>query len=128
MADTAKAVYAVDDYHDFVGVHAESALRHVANGYPYEDTQGSGISLRGSTDVVASQLALEVAARVAIAGVEVVEVRISHLAYAAEIAQAMLRAAGQRGGCCPLADCRGRRRDGGDGADATDRAGRGRAR
>jgi SPFH domain / Band 7 family len=91
VADTAKAVYAVDDYHDFVAVQAESALRHVANGHPYEDTQGSGTSLRGSTDVVASQLALEVAARVAIAGVEVVEVRISHLAYAAEIAQAMLR-------------------------------------
>jgi hypothetical protein len=90
-ADTAKAVYAVDDYRDFVSVQAESALRHVANGHPYEDTQGSGSSLRGSTDVVAAQLAREVAERVAIAGIEVVEVRISHLAYAAEIAQAMLR-------------------------------------
>jgi regulator of protease activity HflC (stomatin/prohibitin superfamily) len=91
VADTAKAVYAVDDYPDFVSVQAESALRHVATGHPYDDTQGSGTSLRGSTDVVAAQLAREVAARVAIAGVEVVEVRISHLAYAAEIAQAMLR-------------------------------------
>jgi hypothetical protein len=90
-ADSAKAVYAVDDYRDFVSVQAESALRHVANGHPYEDTQGSGSSLRGSTDVVAAQLAREVAERVAIAGIEVVEVRISHLAYAAEIAQAMLR-------------------------------------
>jgi hypothetical protein len=90
-ADTAKAVYAVDDYRDFVSVQAESALRHVANGHPYEDTQGSGSSLRGSTDVVTAQLAREVAERVAIAGIEVVEARISHLAYAAEIAQAMLR-------------------------------------
>jgi regulator of protease activity HflC (stomatin/prohibitin superfamily) len=91
VADTAKAVYAVDHYPDFVSVQAESALRHVANGHPYDDTQGSGTSLRGSTDVVAAQLAREVAERVAIAGVEIVEVRISHLAYAAEIAQAMLR-------------------------------------
>lgn len=91
VADTARAVFAVDDYPDFVEVQAESALRHVANGHPYDDTQGNGTSLRGSTDVVAAQLAQEVAERVAIAGIEVVEVRISHLAYAPEIAQAMLR-------------------------------------
>jgi regulator of protease activity HflC (stomatin/prohibitin superfamily) len=91
VADTAKAVYAVDDYPAFVSIQAESALRHVATGHPYEDTQGHGTSLRGSTDTVADQLAREVAERVAVAGVEVVEVRISHLAYAAEIAQAMLR-------------------------------------
>jgi regulator of protease activity HflC (stomatin/prohibitin superfamily) len=91
VADTAKAVYAVDDYPDFVSVQAESALRHTATGHPYDDTQGSGTSLRGSTDLVAAQLALEVAERISIAGIEVVEVRISHLAYAQEIAQAMLR-------------------------------------
>jgi regulator of protease activity HflC (stomatin/prohibitin superfamily) len=91
IADTAKAVYAVDDYPTFVSVQAESALRHVATGHPYDRTEGEGTSLRGSTDVVSGELAKEVAARVAIAGVEVVEVRISHLAYAAEIAQAMLR-------------------------------------
>jgi regulator of protease activity HflC (stomatin/prohibitin superfamily) len=91
VADTARAVFAVDDYPGFVSVQAESALRHVANGHPYDDTQGSGTSLRGSTDVVAAQLAKEVAERVAIAGIEIVEVRISHLAYAPEIAQAMLR-------------------------------------
>jgi regulator of protease activity HflC (stomatin/prohibitin superfamily) len=91
VADTAKAVYAVDDYPAFVSIQSEAALRHVATGHPYEDTQGLGTSLRGSTGVVADQLAREVAERVAIAGVEVVEVRISHLAYAAEIAQAMLR-------------------------------------
>jgi regulator of protease activity HflC (stomatin/prohibitin superfamily) len=91
VADTSKAVYAVDDYVDFVQVQAESALRHVATTHPYDDPTGEGSSLRGSTDVVAAELAQEVAQRVAIAGVEIVEVRISHLAYASEIAQAMLR-------------------------------------
>jgi hypothetical protein len=91
VADTARSTYAVDDYRDFVSVQAESALRHVATSHPYDDTSGTGTSLRGSTDIVAAELADEVAARVAIAGVEIVEVRISHLAYAAEIAQAMLR-------------------------------------
>ncbi len=91
VADTAKATYAVDSYQNFVSVQAESALRHVATSHPYDDTTGTGTSLRGSTDVVSAQLADEVAERVAIAGVEIVEVRISHLAYAQEIAQAMLR-------------------------------------
>ncbi|HEU5266095.1 MAG TPA: SPFH domain-containing protein [Jatrophihabitans sp.] len=91
VADTAKSTYAVDNYSDFVSVQAESALRHVATSHPYDDTSGTGTSLRGSTDVVAGELAREVAERVSLAGVEIVEVRISHLAYAAEIAQAMLR-------------------------------------
>ena len=91
VADTARAVYAVDDYDNFVRVQAESALRHVATTHPYDDPAGGGTSLRGSVDVVAAELAREVAQRVAIAGVEIVEVRISHLAYAQEIAQAMLR-------------------------------------
>jgi len=91
VADTAKSTYAVDNFLSFVTVQAESALRHVATTHPYDDTTGTGTSLRGSTDIVAAQLAHEVAERVAIAGIEVVEVRISHLAYAPEIAQAMLR-------------------------------------
>ncbi len=91
VADTSRAIYAVDDYVDFVQVQAESALRHVATTHPYDDPTGEGTSLRGSTDIVAAELAHEVAQRVAIAGVEIVEVRISHLAYASEIAQAMLR-------------------------------------
>src|ERR1035437_6457444 len=70
---------------------ADTALRHVATTHPYDDSTDAGTSLRGSTDVVAAQLALEVSTRVSIAGVEIVEVRISHLAYAPEIAQAMLR-------------------------------------
>jgi regulator of protease activity HflC (stomatin/prohibitin superfamily) len=91
VADTSRAVYAVDDYDNFVRVQAESALRHVATTHPYDDPAGDGTSLRGSVDQVAAELAVEVAQRVAIAGVEIVEVRISHLAYAPEIAQAMLR-------------------------------------
>jgi SPFH domain/Band 7 family protein len=91
VADTSRAIYAVDDYDNFVRVQAESALRHVATTHPYDDPASDGTSLRGSVDVVAAELAREVAQRVAIAGVEIVEVRISHLAYAPEIAQAMLR-------------------------------------
>lgn len=91
VADTSRALYAVDSYLNFVTVQAESALRHVATTHPYDDASEEGTSLRGSTDVVADELAHEVAERVVIAGVEIVEVRISHLAYAPEIAQAMLR-------------------------------------
>jgi regulator of protease activity HflC (stomatin/prohibitin superfamily) len=91
VADTAKATYAVDNYDDFISVQAESALRHVATSHPYDNANESGTSLRGSTDIVAGELAQEVAQRVSISGLEIVEVRISHLAYAAEIAQAMLR-------------------------------------
>jgi regulator of protease activity HflC (stomatin/prohibitin superfamily) len=91
VADTSRALYAVDDYLNFVRVQAESALRHVATTHPYDDHTDDGLSLRGSTDIVAGELAAEMAQRVAIAGLEIVEVRISHLAYASEIAQAMLR-------------------------------------
>jgi regulator of protease activity HflC (stomatin/prohibitin superfamily) len=91
VADTSRALYAVDDYLNFVRVQAESALRHVATTHPYDNPADGGVSLRGSTDIVAGELAEEMAERVAIAGVEIVEVRISHLAYASEIAQAMLR-------------------------------------
>ncbi len=91
VADTSRALYAVEDYLNFVRVQAESALRHVATTHPYDDPTEDGLSLRGSTDIVAGELADEVAQRVGIAGIEIVEVRISHLAYASEIAQAMLR-------------------------------------
>ena len=91
VADTARSTYAVDDYEDFVTVQAEAALRHVANTHPYDHGESDDTSLRGATDVVAGELAAEVAERVSLAGVEIVEVRISHLAYAQEIAQAMLR-------------------------------------
>src|SRR6478609_7450929 len=82
VADTAKAVFAVESYVHFIATQAEAALRHVAGVHPYDglDTE---LTLRGSTD--------EVAARIVIAGVEIIEVRFSHLAYAPEIAQAMLQ-------------------------------------
>jgi regulator of protease activity HflC (stomatin/prohibitin superfamily) len=94
VSDTAEASYAVDNYENFVSVQAESALRHVATTHPYDEPDASDAStscLRGATELVAQELAEEVAARVAVAGVQIVEVRISHLAYAQEIAQAMLR-------------------------------------
>jgi regulator of protease activity HflC (stomatin/prohibitin superfamily) len=91
VADTSRATFAVDSYQDFINVQAESALRHVATSHPYDNSGDEGTSLRGSTDIVAAELAREVAQRVVIAGLEIVEVRISHLAYAPEIAQAMLR-------------------------------------
>jgi regulator of protease activity HflC (stomatin/prohibitin superfamily) len=91
VADTAKSTFAVDSYVNFVAVQAESALRHVATSHAYDDTSEGGTSLRGSTEVVSAELAHEVAERVQLAGIEIVEVRISHLAYAQEIAQAMLR-------------------------------------
>jgi regulator of protease activity HflC (stomatin/prohibitin superfamily) len=91
VADTAKAVFAVERYDDFVRVQAESALRHVASTHPYDNAGPGEESLRGSTDIVAAELAAEVAARIAIAGLEVVEARISSLAYAPEIAHAMLQ-------------------------------------
>jgi hypothetical protein len=90
VADTAKATFAVEEVHGFVEVQAEAAVRHVARSYPY-DAGDDVESLRGSTDVISGELAQEVAERVAAAGLEILEVRISHLAYAPEIAQAMLQ-------------------------------------
>ena len=81
----------MENYDHFVAVQSEAALRHVATTHPYDDTTGHGTSLRGSTDMVSEELAHEVAQRIVVAGVEIIEVRISHLAYAAEIAQAMLQ-------------------------------------
>lgn len=90
VADTAKATFAVEDYDEFIHVQSEAAVRHVAGAYPYDGSDDAE-SLRGSTDEVSLELAHEVAERVAIAGLEILEVRISHLAYAPEIAQAMLQ-------------------------------------
>lgn len=90
VADTARAMFAVESYHEFVSVQADAALRHVARSYPYDAPDGAE-SLRGSTDVISAELAREVAARASVAGVQILEVRISHLAYAPEIAQAMLQ-------------------------------------
>lgn len=91
VADSAKAVFAVEDYDEFIHSQAESALRHVATQHPYDSPVNGRSSLRGSTDEVSAELANEVAARVAVAGLEIIEARISSLSYAPEIAQAMLQ-------------------------------------
>ena len=91
VVDTAEAVFEVDDYEHYVKVQTESALRNLATHYPYDTHEEGRISLRGSTDEVAKRLRSEVQDRLAKAGVEVSEARISHLAYAPEIAAAMLR-------------------------------------
>ncbi len=91
VADTARAVFAVEAYEEFIKTQAESALRHVATTHPYDEPGPGETSLRGGTDLVSAELAAEVATRVALAGLEIVEVRISSLAYAPEIAQAMLQ-------------------------------------
>ena len=92
VADTAKATFAVEDMAEFIHSQSESALRHVATTHPYDSTDIDTIpSLSGSTDLVSQELADEVAARVAVAGLEIVETRISALSYAPEIAQAMLQ-------------------------------------
>jgi regulator of protease activity HflC (stomatin/prohibitin superfamily) len=91
VSDTAKAVFEVDSFEDFVAIQAETAVRHIANSYPYDAHEDSQVSLRDSTDEITRKLAEEIGARVASAGVTIVEARLSHLAYAPEIAQAMLR-------------------------------------
>jgi regulator of protease activity HflC (stomatin/prohibitin superfamily) len=91
VVDTAEAVFEVDDYENYVKVQSEAAVRNLATRYPYDAHQEQEVSLRGSTDVVAGHLKKEIQDRLARAGVQVIEARISHLAYAAEIAAAMLR-------------------------------------
>jgi regulator of protease activity HflC (stomatin/prohibitin superfamily) len=91
VVDTAKAVFEVDDFVDFVHVQSETAIRHLGMQYPYDDFTGSRISLRANPDEVAATLHTEVQERLQSAGIEVVETRLSHLAYATEIAEAMLR-------------------------------------
>ena len=92
VVETAEASFEVDNYENFVHVQSESALRGLATRYPYDSHAGDHeISLRGSTLEVAEQLQREIHDRLAQAGVDVLEARISHLAYAPEIAQAMLQ-------------------------------------
>jgi regulator of protease activity HflC (stomatin/prohibitin superfamily) len=91
VVETAEAVFHVDDYEHFVHVQSESALRNLATSYPYDAHVEGQISLRMSAGEIAHKLREEIQERLAQAGVEVIEARISHLAYAAEIASAMLR-------------------------------------
>ncbi|GAA0610561.1 SPFH domain-containing protein [Kribbella sandramycini] len=92
VEDTAQAMFEVDDFVEFVAIQTETAVRHIANSYPYDvHTDEGGMSLRDSTDEITETLSTEVGVRVQAAGVRIIESRITHLAYAPEIAQAMLR-------------------------------------
>jgi len=91
VVDSAQAVFEVDNYPDYVRVQGESAVRTLASRYPYDAHDDAVLSLRGNTQQVAEHLQKELDERVQLAGVKVLEARISHLAYAPEIAQAMLQ-------------------------------------
>jgi regulator of protease activity HflC (stomatin/prohibitin superfamily) len=91
VADTAKALYAVDDYPTFVAIQTETAVRHIASSYPYTSHGDVGLSLRDNAAEITSELSGEIADRVAPAGVTIIESRLTRLSYAPEIAQAMLR-------------------------------------
>lgn len=91
VIDTAEAVFEVDDYENYVAVQSEAAIRNMATSYAYDDYEGETVTLRGSGNEIADILQKEVQDRLGKAGVEVIEARISHLAYAPEIASAMLQ-------------------------------------
>jgi len=91
VVDTAEAVFEVDDYQNFVKVQSEAAVRNLATSYKYDAHEEDQMSLRGNTAEVAEHMKKEIQDRLSKAGVEVLEARISHLAYAPEIAQAMLQ-------------------------------------
>ncbi|HTX26508.1 MAG TPA: SPFH domain-containing protein [Streptosporangiaceae bacterium] len=91
VADTAKALYSVDDFRQFVAIQTETAVRHIASAYPYTSHHPGELSLRENATEIGAKLSAEIAERVAAAGVRVVESRLTRLSYAPEIAQAMLR-------------------------------------
>jgi regulator of protease activity HflC (stomatin/prohibitin superfamily) len=91
VTDTAKATFDVEDYEQFVVVQSETAVRHLASRYPYDDYDQASVSLRGSADEVMDSLHAELQTRLQTAGIDVLETRLTHLAYAAEIAEVMLR-------------------------------------
>jgi regulator of protease activity HflC (stomatin/prohibitin superfamily) len=91
VRDTANAIYAVDDVTKFVTIQTETAVRHVASSYPYDNRGTERLSLRDNADEITERLSNELTARVKSAGVTVIETRLTRLSYAPEIAQAMLR-------------------------------------
>ncbi len=92
VVDTAEAVFEVDNYENYVTIQSEAALRNLATSYPYEhDAEDDRLSLRSDSNAIAKKLKVEVQDRLQKAGVEVMETRLSHLAYSPEIAQAMLQ-------------------------------------
>ena len=91
VKDTAQALYAVDDFIQFVSIQTETAVRHIASSYPYTSGPDGGLSLRDNADEITQRLSDEIAVRIRPAGVMIVESRLTRLSYAPEIAQAMLR-------------------------------------
>ncbi len=91
VRDTASAVYSVDDFTQFVTIQAETAVRHIASSYPYDNRGSGALSLRDNAEEITRKLSAELTNRVAPAGVHVIETRLTRLSYAPEIAQAMLR-------------------------------------
>jgi hypothetical protein len=91
VEDTAQATYSVDDYLTFVAIQAETAVRHIASSYPYDNRGADVLSLRDNADEITQRLSEELAIRVQAAGVQVIDTRLTRLSYAAEIAGAMLR-------------------------------------
>jgi len=91
VRDTANAIYSVDDYAKFVAIQAETAVRHIAGSYPYDNRGSGALSLRDNADEITERLSAELTDRVKSAGVHVIETRLTRLSYAPEIAQAMLR-------------------------------------
>ncbi|GAO06117.1 SPFH domain-containing protein [Streptomyces lydicamycinicus] len=91
VEDTAQALFEVDDFLEFVATQTEAAVRHIAIEYPYDAHDEDALSLRGNAEEITEKLALELTARVQAAGVRIIESRFSHLAYAPEIASAMLQ-------------------------------------
>jgi regulator of protease activity HflC (stomatin/prohibitin superfamily) len=91
VQDTAQAIYAVDDFTQFVSIQTETAVRHVASSYPYTSHGSGDLSLRDNAEEITQRLSAEIADRVRSAGVLIIESRLTRLSYAAEIAQAMLR-------------------------------------
>ncbi|MET3983177.1 SPFH domain-containing protein [Streptomyces sp. PvR034] len=91
VEDTARAVFEVDDFTEFVETQTEAAVRHIAIEYPYDAHDEGGLSLRGNAEEITEKLAVELHARVEAAGVHIIESRFTHLAYAPEIASAMLQ-------------------------------------
>ncbi|MFZ4293528.1 SPFH domain-containing protein [Streptomyces cellulosae] len=91
VEDTAQATFEVDDYVEFVSTQTEAAVRHIAIEYPYDAHDEDGLSLRGNAEEITEKLAVELHARVEAAGVQIIESRFTHLAYAPEIASAMLQ-------------------------------------
>jgi regulator of protease activity HflC (stomatin/prohibitin superfamily) len=91
VADTASAVYSVDNYTQFVTIQTETAVRHIASSYPYDNRGSGAMSLRDNAEEITSRLSAEIGTRVASAGVHIIESRLTRLSYAPEIAQVMLR-------------------------------------